>query len=234
MAKELAFTINIDGAARGNPGPAAFGFVIRHAGDAVLEENGVLGDTTNNVAEYTALVRALGKAKELKATSVLIRSDSELLVKQMNGQYRVKNENLIPLHKEASQLARQFKSVGYSHVPREDNRDADRLCNEALDSKRRPATGHRPSAARMKATVDGQKPAADSRQPAADWQTTLAEAERLLRAAAFSWCESGLDQPTPHQVLQQIAKLFQERGFLHTSPQNNRALSNQVPLGRKP
>ena len=124
MVKERAFTINIDGAARGNPGPAAFAFVIRHDGEEVLEENGLLGETTNNIAEYTALLRALARAKELQGTDILIRSDSELLVKQMNGQYRVKNEGLIPLHKEANRLARQFKSVAYSHVPREENRQA--------------------------------------------------------------------------------------------------------------
>jgi ribonuclease HI len=210
MAKDLALTINIDGAARGNPGPAAFGYVISHNGEAVLEENGLLGETTNNVAEYTALIQALTKAKELKASEVLVRSDSELLVKQMNGQYRVKHANLVPLHRKASQLVDQFKSVRFSHVRREENREADRLCNEALDGRggsRLSAAGHRPAAASA-------KPQTHSRQPTADWSGTLAEAERLLREAGVAWAESGLDRPTPHEVLNQILNLLQERGFL--------------------
>jgi ribonuclease HI len=216
MAKEVAFTINIDGAARGNPGPAAYAFVIRHDGEEVLEENGLLGETTNNVAEYTALLKALAKARELKATDVLIRSDSELLVKQMNGQYRVKNEGLLPLYKEAGQLARQFKSVGYSHVPREENRDADRLCNEALNGKRSTTGSHRPSA-------DRPNPSAETRAAPADWSATLADAERVLREAAVNWCEGGLDHPTPHQILQRITKLLEERGFLQRHTQHGRA-----------
>jgi ribonuclease HI len=214
MPKELAFTINIDGAARGNPGPAAFAYVIRHDGETVLEENGLLGETTNNIAEYTALVEALTKAHELKASELLIRSDSELLVKQMNGQYRVKNEGLLPLYKQASQLARQFKSVSYSHVPREENREADRLCNEALNGKGSSLGKRRPGGA----NAAGKRPA-----PAPDWSATLTDAERVLREAAVSWCEGGLDHPTPHQVLQQITRLFQERGFLLASAQNSRA-----------
>src|SRR5262245_47198980 len=131
MAKDLEFVINIDGAARGNPGPAAYAYVIRHNGDVVLEENGAMGEATNNVAEYTALLHALAKASALKATDVLVRSDSELLVKQMNGQYRVKNAALQELFKQAEHLRGQFKSVRFSHVPRAENREADRLCNEA-------------------------------------------------------------------------------------------------------
>jgi ribonuclease HI len=213
MSKELELTINIDGAARGNPGPAAFGYVIRHDGEAVMEENGLLGQATNNVAEYTALLRALARAKDLNASSVLIRSDSELLVKQMNGQYRVRNENLIPLHREAQQLARGFKSVGFSHVRREENRDADRLCNEALDGRgsgmQAPARGARQAGKAHRAEVPPLFPA-----PATDWPATQTEAERILREAGVAWAESGLDQPTPRQVLQRVVKLFQERGFM--------------------
>jgi len=213
MSQELELTIHIDGAARGNPGPAAFGYVIRHDGETVLEENGLLGQTTNNVAEYMALLRALARARDLKASRVLIRSDSELLVKQMNGQYRVRNENLVPLHREAQQLARQFKLVGFSHVRREENRDADRLCNEALDGRgigtQAPAAGHRQSGKppRMDITAVG-------RNPPPDWPATQAEAERILREAGVAWAESGLDQPTPRQILQRVVKLFQERGFM--------------------
>lgn len=133
MAEGTTLTINIDGAARGNPGPAAYAVVVNRDGEIVAREKGCLGETTNNVAEYTALVRGLQKALALKASDVLIRSDSELLVKQMNGEYRVKNENLKELHEQAASLRGQLASVRISHVRREENAEADRLCNEALD-----------------------------------------------------------------------------------------------------
>ncbi len=205
MSKGLPLTIHIDGAARGNPGPAAFAYVIYHDGEELLDGGGVIGTTTNNVAEYTALIEALKKAAELKATEVLIRSDSELLVKQMTGQYRVKNANLLPLHREASRLARPFGSVRYSHVPREENRRADRLCNEALDG--------RPSAAGRRRSAEPPPPI-DHPSPATERRHVLAEAERILRDAAHAWAEHGLDHPTPHQVLQHIVKLFEERGLI--------------------
>src|SRR5437868_5449781 len=113
--------ISIDGAARGNPGPAAFAFVISRPGAADIEEKGCLGKATNNVAEYTALVRALEKASDLGAEDVEIRSDSELLVKQMNGDYRVKNPDLRVLHEEANALRRGFKRVSIHHIARADN-----------------------------------------------------------------------------------------------------------------
>ena len=133
MAEGTTLIINIDGAARGNPGPAAYAVVVARNGEVVAREKGCLGDTTNNVAEYTALIRGLQKALALKAGDVLIRSDSELLVKQMNGEYRVKNEGLKELHEQAGVLRGQIGSVRISHVRREDNAEADRLCNEALD-----------------------------------------------------------------------------------------------------
>src|SRR5258708_7356886 len=117
-------TINIDGAARGNPGPAAFAYVIASEGQPTLEEAGRLGTATNNVAEYTALVRALERAVQLGATRLTIRSDSELLVKQMTGVYRVKNEDLRVLFDAAKRLANQFESLTIRHVRREQNSDA--------------------------------------------------------------------------------------------------------------
>ncbi len=127
-------TINIDGAARGNPGPAAYAFVIARDGAPTLAEGGLLGSTTNNVAEYTALVRALERATELGARRLLIRSDSELLVKQMNGEYKVKNAALRDLSLQAARLAREIGKVSYTAVRREHNELADRLVNEALDA----------------------------------------------------------------------------------------------------
>jgi ribonuclease HI len=213
MPKDLELLVNIDGAARGNPGPAAFGFVIRHDGEILLEEGGVLEDTTNNVAEYTALLKALAKARELKASSVLVRSDSELLVKQMNGQYKVKNPNLKELHQEATQLREHFRLVRFSHVPREENREADRLCNEALDSHK-PAASSKSPAGSHRLALSTRKPSGDGRKAKVDWPGTLADAERLLREAALAWSEAGLDEPTPRAVIHKVVQLFEERGFL--------------------
>src|SRR5262245_35757062 len=119
-----AWTVHIDGAARGNPGPAAYAFVIERDGQPPLEEAGLLGRTTNNVAEYTALVRMLRRAAELGPAPLHVFSDSELLVKQMNGEYRVKNEDLRDLYEEAQELRRRFPSVVLRHVRRADNRRA--------------------------------------------------------------------------------------------------------------
>ena len=124
----------MDGACRGNPGPASVGAVIRSAAGSVLREiSECLGHTTNNVAEYSALIRALEEAKALGARRVEAFSDSQLLVRQMSGQYRVKHPGLKPLHLRAAELARGFEQFSFTHVPREENRDADRLANEALD-----------------------------------------------------------------------------------------------------
>src|SRR5262249_1583064 len=117
MSKD-ALKVFIDGAARGNPGPAAFAFVITDDGQLVIEEAGCLGHKTNHVAEYTALVRALEHATKLGARRLLIHSDSELLVKQMNGEYRVKNPDLQVLFDEAKDLCSHFESITIRHVPR--------------------------------------------------------------------------------------------------------------------
>lgn len=127
--------INIDGAARGNPGPAAIGVVIADSAGLPLRECGeCIGRATNNVAEYSALIRSLELARELGVTSLEVRSDSELMVKQMNGLYRVKNEQLLPLYQAARQACHDFDAVLIVHVPRSRNRRADQLANIALDS----------------------------------------------------------------------------------------------------
>lgn len=126
-------TINTDGAARGNPGPSAFAYVIARDGQPPLEAKGCLGTATNNQAEYEALVRALEHATRLGVRSAVVQSDSELLVRQMNGEYRVKDPTLRDLYEQASALRRQFDSLTLRHVRREANRRADELCNEALD-----------------------------------------------------------------------------------------------------
>ena len=124
-----------DGGARGNPGPAAYGFVLEAEDGTVLAAEGqAIGVATNNVAEYSGLVAGLKKALELHVPEVEVVSDSELLVKQMRGEYRVKNEALRGLFLEATALARGLAGVEYRHVKRAHNELADRLVNEALDS----------------------------------------------------------------------------------------------------
>jgi ribonuclease HI len=124
-----------DGGARGNPGPAAYAYVLEAEDGTVLAAHGeAIGVATNNVAEYRALVEGLRKAAELVVGDVEVVSDSELLVKQMRGEYRVKNEALRELSLEASRLARAVGRVRYTAVRREHNELADRLVNEALDA----------------------------------------------------------------------------------------------------
>ena len=131
----MTATLYTDGGARGNPGPAAFAYVLEDADGTVLAAHGEkIGVATNNVAEYRGLVAGLAKAVELELPEVEVVSDSELLVKQMRGEYRVKNEALRELSLEAARLARRLDSVGYRHVRRAQNELADRLVNEALDS----------------------------------------------------------------------------------------------------
>jgi len=125
---------NIDGASRGNPGPASYAVVIRDAsGQVVLELAKKIGRETNNVAEYFALLAALDYAANHGISALRIRSDSELLVRQMQGRYKVKSPDLKPMYERASKLARQFSYFAIEHVRREQNRDADALANVALD-----------------------------------------------------------------------------------------------------
>jgi ribonuclease HI len=124
-----------DGGARGNPGPAAAAYVLEADDGHVLAAHGEsIGVATNNVAEYRALVAGLAKAIELSVDELEVVSDSELLVKQMNGEYRVKNAALVELSLEASHMARQLGRVRYRAVRRVENELADRLVNEALDA----------------------------------------------------------------------------------------------------
>jgi Ribonuclease HI len=127
--------LSTDGGARGNPGPAAYGYVLEAEDGTVLAAHGEkIGVATNNVAEYSALIAGLEKALELGVDEIEVVSDSELMVKQMTGQYRVKNEALRELSLEAGRLARRVGSVDYTAVRREHNKLADKLVNEALDA----------------------------------------------------------------------------------------------------
>jgi probable phosphoglycerate mutase len=126
-------TANIDGGSRGNPGPAGYGVRIEREDGEVVELKQSIPNATNNVAEYSGLIAALAWAAQHGLRTLHVRSDSELLVKQMRGEYRVKNPGLQPLYEEARGLARQIGRVTFEHVRREFNKDADRLANEAMD-----------------------------------------------------------------------------------------------------
>jgi ribonuclease HI len=197
MSETIAH-IHTDGAARGNPGPAAWSFVIERPGQKPHEEAERLGETTNNVAEYTALVRALERAAALGLNRVAIFSDSELMVKQMNGEYAVKSPELRPLHDEARALRRQFEIATIAHVRRGGNKRADQLCNEVLNDK--PA-GEKPKKEK--------KPAKKAKRADID-----ADAVDCLRSAAQAWGRSGGASPMPELVWDQLWSILADAGIV--------------------
>jgi ribonuclease HI len=128
--------VHIDGGARGNPGPAGFGVHVADAGgETVAELYGFLGRATNNVAEYAACVAALEWATANKVGSMKLHSDSQLLVRQLEGRYKVRNAGLQPLHARCRRLMAKISSIRLSHVPREENKEADALANRAMDER---------------------------------------------------------------------------------------------------
>ena len=130
MSKTLE--IYSDGASRGNPGVSAIGVVIKEKGKVVKEISQGIGEATNNVAEYTALIYALQESLVLKADQIKVHTDSELLFNQLKGTYKVKNEKLKLLYSQLQHLAKGFKKVEMKLVPREKNREADRLASQAI------------------------------------------------------------------------------------------------------
>lgn len=183
MTKDT-WSVHIDGASRGNPGAAAYALVIDRPGQPRWEEADCLGHTTNNIAEYTALVEALKRCHELGGKHLLIHSDSELLVKQMNGEYKVKNPDLKELYDKAQSHLRHFESVKIRHVYREHNAQADALCNDALDGRK----VHPPQAELAPA------------EPASIHDRAVAR----LRQAAEAWAAGGRKAPTPEQVWDEL------------------------------
>ena len=133
-AKPAAWRANIDGGSRGNPGPAAYGVVIRDPrGQVVARLKKYIGRSTNNVAEYYGLIAALDYAESHQVRALDVESDSELLVKQMRGQYKVKSADLQPLFERSKKMSQSLPSFRIRHIYREHNREADRLANEAMD-----------------------------------------------------------------------------------------------------
>ncbi|HEY6128422.1 MAG TPA: reverse transcriptase-like protein [Candidatus Acidoferrum sp.] len=142
-AKAPAWRANIDGGSRGNPGPASYGVVIRNPqGEIVTRLKKYIGRTSNNVAEYYGLIAALDYAQSSNIRALRIESDSELLVKQMRGQYKVKSADLRPLYERAKKMSQTFATFRIDHVYREQNREADLLANQAMDeASGRPLAG---------------------------------------------------------------------------------------------
>lgn len=171
----------IDGAARDNPGPAAIGIVIKDGGRIVGEIGEVIGRTTNNVAEYRALIRALEEAKTRGAHAVEVRSDSELLVRQLKREYKVKSPDLSPLYLEANRLLTSFERYIVTKIPRGENAAADALANRALDAASPPET-----AMEFSALVEPGGPGFIARVPALGIEVegkTRSEALERARAA---------------------------------------------------
>lgn len=128
-------TLFTDGGSRGNPGPAAIGYVLNFGDRKKASQGEYVGVTTNNCAEYKALIAGLMRAQKERVTEIEVYMDSELIVRQMIGRYRVKTAQLVPLHKQAQDLVSQFLTISFNHVRREKNKEADALVNKALDEK---------------------------------------------------------------------------------------------------
>lgn len=185
-------SVYIDGASRGNPGPAAYAVLVKTAqGKPLASLSKILGETTNNVAEYRALLAALEYAVEHQH-EVKLYSDSELLVRQIEGRYKVKSADLKPLHDRARTLIRQLKAFSITHVPREENQEADRLANEALDGTEQNRGRLQDATTKNEKRVSQQQGMREpemikeeiSRRPAL---TELSEEESLFRSAAYEF-----------------------------------------------
>jgi ribonuclease HI len=177
-----AYRFNVDGGSRGNPGPASYGIVVRDPGGKIVAElKKYLGRNTNNVAEYYGLIAALDYAESHGIRALRVEADSELMVKQMRGQYKVKSTDLQPLFERARKMAAGFTSFRIDHVYREQNRDADRLANEAMDE----AEGKTSAAPDGKATAGKTAASAKTEKPKAATTTAPAPAKtgpRLIPA----------------------------------------------------
>jgi ribonuclease HI len=207
MSEPNELTIYTDGGSRGNPGPAAYAFVIQRPGQPDIEEKAYLGRTTNNVAEYTGLVKALEHARHLGATRITVLSDSELMVKQMNGEYRVKNAGLMPLYEEAVRLRKQFTFAAIRHIRREFNKHADRLCNEAMDA---PAE-HQP----LPMPLPPREPAAIAPPPvenaASSGDDLRLRAIDILSKCACEWARGDPESPRPAVVWDELWRLLVDK-----------------------
>jgi probable phosphoglycerate mutase len=174
--------VEADGGSRGNPGPTGYGALVRdpETGQVLAERKAGLGSTTNNVAEYSGLVAGLKAADELGADSVDVRMDSKLVVEQMSGRWKIRNETLRPLAAEAKQVCAHFSGVSYEWVPRARNKDADRLANEAMDAQE--GSGQPGARPESRPSAVASPPARETARtaPPAAWSGATGPATRLL------------------------------------------------------
>lgn len=207
-------TMHIDGASRGNPGKAAYAVVLARPGLPVVEEADTIGTASNNVAEYTALVEGLTLATELGVKTLQVFSDSELMVKQMNGEYKVKNDDLRSLYEKACALRRGFERVTLAHVRREQNKRADQIGNDALDGKPR-KRGQSPAEFAAPVGRDTSAPT-PPRAPKTnvDDHAVRADAIQCLADAARHWAASGVAGLPPEAVWEQLWSLLDDAGVL--------------------
>lgn len=213
-------TMHIDGASRGNPGKAAYAVVLARPGLPVVEEADTIGTASNNVAEYTALVEGLTLATELGVKALQVFSDSELMVKQMNGEYKVKNEDLRSLYETACNLRRGFDRVILTHVRREQNKRADQIGNEALDGRPR-KRGQSPAEFAAAVVRDTPVPTAP-RAPKTnvDDHGVRADAVQCLADAARHWAANGVVGLPPEAVWEQLWSLLDDAGVLKKKKAN--------------
>jgi ribonuclease HI len=204
-------TMHVDGASRGNPGRAAYAVVLARPGLPAVEEADAIGTATNNVAEYTALIRGLGLAAELGVRKLAVFSDSELVVKHMRGEYQVKNPDMLPLYRRAKELAAGFEAFAITHVRREQNKRADQIGNEALDGRPR-RRGEPPPPERDPAP----KPAAKPKPPKAAVTDAAVrdDAVAVLTSAAQAWAAKGLGAVPVEAVWEQLWSVLEDGGVL--------------------
>jgi len=212
MSESGHFVINTDGGARSNPGPAAIGYVIQQDGRTVAEGKKYIGETTNNIAEYTAVIHALTHAKELGGKRIEIRADSELMVNQLAGAYQVKNAGLKPLYDQVIKQRREFDGVVFKHIRRENNKRADELCNEAMDEHLYGGGGRAEKPKKPTAT------AKKRRTISKDVQGNVRdEAVECLRTAAQAWSKGDASHPSPDDVWEQLWSILEEAGVVPKS-----------------
>jgi ribonuclease HI len=215
MAKPMSetATMHIDGASRGNPGPAAYAVVLARPGHPVLEEAETIGKATNNVAEYTALVEGLTLATELGVRKLSVFSDSELMVKQIKGEYRVKNQELLDLYTEARKLIGGLEAFQITHVRREQNSRADAIGNDALDGKPRRRGDPDPEIDNAPKPTSRSPEHAQRDHPPSDARVRE-DALSILRSTAEAWASRGLDAVPVEDVWEQLWSVMEEAGVL--------------------
>lgn len=196
-------SIHIDGGSRGNPGPASYAVVLKTSDGETIEDTGFLGQATNNVAEYTGLIKAFELAARHHLKTLHIHSDSELLVKQMSGEYRVKNEELKALFDEANDLKKKFSKVMITHVRRELNKRADELCNITLDKE----TKKEPKATKVST------PKSVKQVTAVSDGRVRADCLECLESAKACWSR-GENLPDADMVWDQLWSILEEAGVL--------------------